>query len=127
MSKIEERMVESVLEGKDMSRDGTKVRIVCQEETGEYHSAFVSYRGTEVAHYYWSLTDVRWTIRLTDGLKRTPVVLSRLNALIQGVAKGGKRNSIYDVLEPSKFWVYKMGASRYKWSGTHYFFANPPK
>ncbi len=125
MSKIEDKMVSAVLNGKSFSREGTQVQVV-YDANDAYHNAKVKLDGSEVAHYYYSLSDNEWVIRLTDGLKRSPVARSRLNALIRDIAKGGERIEIYDVLGDSRSWKYRMGANRYRWLGEIRLFAVNP-
>ncbi len=126
MNKIEIRMCGAVLGGYTMSKDGTRV-LVTDDSNGEFHNARVTLRRHEIAHYYYHLSEGEWVIRLTDDLVRTPVVLSRLDALIKSVVKGGKRNTVYKSFGPSSAWAYKLGASRYNWEGTHLFIARSPK
>ena len=131
MRKIEQRMVDAVLNGKNMSKDNTTVSVV-RDEHEQYHSAVVRLHGHEIAHYYFSGTERQWVIRLTDALWRTPTTKSRLNALLQGIGQGD-RLSVNQRCTGCKTknhhkcdWFYTMGANDYVWHGDATFMAVSP-
>lgn len=127
MKKIEEAMCKAVLGGKPFTRSGTSVRPTFDENTGEFHHAYIKIGRSEIGHYYWSGHENSWVIRLTNNLVLNETVLSRLNALAFKVAKGGSRIVIYPVLDANKKpWAYKMGANRYRWEGAQLFLAHEP-
>ncbi len=130
MRKIEERMCHAVINGKNMSKDNTTVEVT-YTPNGEYHHAFVRLFGNEIAHYYWSGEERSWVLRLSDGLRRTVTTKSRLNALLEGVAKGD-RLRIYskgwdNEQHTQQIWFYQMGANHYRWeNGSATFQATNP-
>ncbi|RLB68520.1 MAG: hypothetical protein DRH08_00605 [Deltaproteobacteria bacterium] len=129
--RIDDATVNALLTGKSSKRDNTRVRCYHDEFTDEYVSAQVFLHGHEIAHYYLS-DEGDWHITAMDAGWRTRTTKTRLNAMLDGVAKGDRLRidgpvSNINTKEGTKLrWKYRMGASEYSWMGEHDFHAISP-
>ena len=121
MNKVETKMCKAVLNGTSMSQGNTTVTITRDGEGG-FHSAMVRLHGNEIAHYYFSLTDDHWVIRLSDGGWLTMTTKTRLHALMECVVQDDR----VSIFQRSKKWYYTLGATTYNWIGQSMFMANSP-
>ena len=121
MRKIEEAMNRSLVQGRDFKRDNTRVEWV-RHENGDLHSASIYLHGHKVGWYYWSGEENSWMLLLDDCQYQTVTTKSRLNALLTGIGKGNRLS----IFQRDYQWYYDMGATTYKWGGSHRFLAMPP-